>query len=409
MSIFPQFIFSVFVSTVINCATRPQSLVNFQHLDYLCEDIDFHGKSCTIVHIYSDAPNYGWIDAAAEGVSCVDDVARAAVVYLRASELRNDALYISRIRRLLNFVMAMQIRDGEFYNFIRKDLSVNLEGETSRKAFKFWAARGYWALGEGYRFFKGKDSTFAAELRHAFRNCLPPIKLLLANYGRFEVIHGRHYPAWLIDGHASDATSEFLLGAAAYLQAENDAEIAQIASKLAEGMLAMQAKEPEPLAGAFESWPGVWHAWGNAQVQALAKLAPILQRPELLRAAELSANTFLRTMLTEGWHHEYVFAEKRFKTYPQIAYDFRTTALGFLELYRATGKEKYAALARKAASWLTGSNVLGQPMYDPATGRGYDGIDAKGLNRNAGAESTIEALYTLIEIESERIVLNMIR
>lgn len=390
------------------CAAQHSTLVNFSQLDQLCEDIDFQGKPCAIVHIYSDAPDYGWVDSAAEGISCVDDVARAAVVYLRASELGNDTLYTSRIRRLLNFVKAMQTEDGEFYNFIRKDLSISLDGETSRKAFKFWAARGYWALGEGYRFFKGKDSIFAAELRHAFRKCQQPLKALLANYGLFEVIHGRRYPTWLIDRYASDATSEFLLGAAAYLQAENDPEISQMALKLAEGVLAMQAKEPEPLSGAFESWPGVWHAWGNVQVQALAKLAPILKRPELLRAAELSANTFLQTLLAEGWQHEYDFAKKRFKTYPQIAYDARTTALGFLELYRATGKEKYAVLAGKAASWLTGSNVLGQSMYDPITGRGYDGIDAKGLNRNAGAESTIEALYTLIEIESEGIVLNLI-
>jgi hypothetical protein len=39
-------------------------------------------------------------------------------------------------------------------------------------------------------------------------------------------------------------------------------------------------------------------------------------------------------------------------------------------------------------------------MYDPATGRCFDGIsDSTRINRNSGAESTIEALYTLLEIE----------
>ena len=39
-------------------------------------------------------------------------------------------------------------------------------------------------------------------------------------------------------------------------------------------------------------------------------------------------------------------------------------------------------------------------MYDPQTGRGYDGInDTASINRNAGAESTIEALLTLQAIE----------
>jgi hypothetical protein len=38
-------------------------------------------------------------------------------------------------------------------------------------------------------------------------------------------------------------------------------------------------------------------------------------------------------------------------------------------------------------------------MYDPLTGRCFDGItDSATINRNSGAESTIEALYTLVEL-----------
>jgi hypothetical protein len=39
-------------------------------------------------------------------------------------------------------------------------------------------------------------------------------------------------------------------------------------------------------------------------------------------------------------------------------------------------------------------------MYDPDTGRCFDGLeDGNTINRNAGAESTIEALATILEIE----------
>jgi hypothetical protein len=38
-------------------------------------------------------------------------------------------------------------------------------------------------------------------------------------------------------------------------------------------------------------------------------------------------------------------------------------------------------------------------MWDPATGRGFDGIINEGkINLNAGAESTIEALLALQEV-----------
>ena len=48
-------------------------------------------------------------------------------------------------------------------------------------------------------------------------------------------------------------------------------------------------------------------------------------------------------------------------------------------------------------------------MYDPKTGRGYDGIINKNkINKNAGAESTIETLATLVEIENNPISLRFL-
>ena len=52
------------------------------------------------------------------------------------------------------------------------------------------------------------------------------------------------------------------------------------------------------------------------------------------------------------------------------------------------------------AAWLAGENVLRRRIYDPQTGRCYDGINsADKINVNSGAESTIEALLILIEVE----------
>jgi hypothetical protein len=57
-------------------------------------------------------------------------------------------------------------------------------------------------------------------------------------------------------------------------------------------------------------------------------------------------------------------------------------------------------MAGLAASWLTGNNVGRFEMYDTQTGRGYDGIGSPtDMNDNAGAESTIEALFTILEVE----------
>jgi multiple sugar transport system substrate-binding protein len=84
--------------------------------------------------------------------------------------------------------------------------------------------------------------------------------------------------------------------------------------------------------------------------------------------------------------------------FPQIAYGLGPIVEGYLALAEATGDQRYAVYAGLMAAWFTGSNPAGVPMYDAKTGRTFDGIDGPApikLNRNAGAESTVEALLAL--------------
>src|SRR4029077_794503 len=48
-----------------------------------------------------------------------------------------------------------------------------------------------------------------------------------------------------------------------------------------------------------------------------------------------------------------------------------------------------------AAAWFVGDNDAGEPMWDPDTGGGYDGLHADGVNYNQGAESTMAVISTL--------------
>ncbi len=178
------------------------------------------------------------------------------------------------------------------------------------------------------------------------------------------------------------------------------ATLAAMARQLGEGLLAMQLEPSMPYPGAFLSWVGVWHAWGNAQSQALSALATLLGDRRLGQAAEREARQFLARLVVEGLGHEFVLdRQTRLAVFPQIAYDVRCVALGLLGVAEATGDSNFAVAAGLAAGWLLGNNAAAQPMYDPATGRCYDGLDGPGtINRNSGAESTIEALFTLVEV-----------
>jgi len=382
--------------------SETSSLVNFAHLRHLTETIELNGVNVDIVHVYADYPSYGWLDAGEEGIACVDDVARAAVVCLRSYELQQDIASLARARSLLRFVLSMQAEDGQFYNFVRSDHSINRDGKTSFKSFGWWAGRGVWAMGLGYRVMKNVDRQFAAELQRRIVRSLPHVDRLMDKYGRTKRISNLRVPEWLLYGSGADATTELMLGLIEYYRGSRDERVKALIRKLADGLMIMQDGDASTFPyGVHRSWETMWHAWGNSQSQVLAYAGNVLHDKRMIASAEREARGFYSRLLIDGLLKEWNFAVPQKKIeYEQIAYGIRPMAVGLLRLYDATGNRVYLTMAGLAAAWFFGNNVLDQPMYDPTTGRCFDGItDSTHLNRNSGAESTIEALYTLLEVE----------
>lgn len=373
----------------------PPPAVNTAHLEHLSEDVVHEGDTLRLVHIYADAPSYDWVADDDEGAVCVDDVARAAVVYLRLYEQTGDEHARRTAKKLLAFVQYMQTESGLFYNFVWDNtLRINTEHENSvADEFGWWAARAVWALGEGARVLKESDPALSRQYAEAIRRTYPHLDAHLARYGETVEANGFTFPAWLLYESASDATSELLLGLVALQRAYPDGALQQRISRFAEGIEAMRFGDMNTFPyGGFASYPGGWHGWGNSQTMALASAG----RTDVAR---LEADQFYSLLLTEGWLHSLDYATRQARHFEQIAYAARAMTVGLVRLYEQTGEERYAAMAGLSASWFTGNNAAGAVMYDAATGRGYDGInDVTTVNRNSGAESTIEALMTMLEV-----------
>ena len=395
------------VSMPLSCRHQPPgSLVNFVHLEHLTEQITMDEDTVDIVHVYANYPDYNWVSAkesGPEGIACVDDAGRAAVVYLRDFELNHRESSLDRARRLLGFVLAMQEGDGQFYNFVFEDHAINRDGKTSFKSFGWWAARGIWSLGHGYRVFKEIDTLFARRLGLAVERSLPHVHALMQKYGTTEQEGGFTFPRWLLHESAADATSELLLGLLEYWRAEPSDSLRIAIRVLARGLVLMQDGDIGTFPyGLHRSWRTQWHLWGNSQTQALAMTGKFLGDSSLTASARLEADGFYTRLLCEGLFKEMdLRMPAGRKEFEQIAYDIRPMAVGLIRLYEATGNSDYLRLAGISASWLFGNNAVGATMYDSATGRCYDGIqDSATINRNSGAESTIEALGTLVELEA---------
>ncbi len=377
----------------------PLTLINFAHLNFLSEEIEINGKPMILTHIYSEYPNYEWVDASGEGIAAVDDVARAAIVYLNQYDIVKNHIMLEKARRALNFVLYMQSEDGEFYNFIVDRIgTINRTGITSYKSLDWWAMRALWALARGYATFKSVDPVYASKLREAYLRTERALKNSIpeSHIGKMIKVHGFDVPAWL-PGGAADRTSIAVLALAEYHQAEPNEDTARLLSILADGVAAFQLGGPGIYP--FSMHPdtinalGFWHAWGSHQSQALARAGRVMQRQDWIDSAAREANTFFAWQLVGGLIKEIGVIPVR---EGQIAYGVNTLVQAFMELYHATNNPVYARMGGLTASWFFGNNFAQTPMYDPQTGRGYDGIDAAlRVNLNAGAESTIEALMAL--------------
>ena len=387
-----------------------QGDVNLAHLNFLVEDVDIAGQPMAITHIYSEYPHYEWVDASGEGIAAVDDAARAALVYLTDYESTGDPASLDKARRLLNFLLYMQAEDGQFYNFILDRAgTINQTGNTSFKSSGWWAARAARALGAGYRVMRSVDPAYASQLDRAFQRIRDVwVGEVATHYGKYDQVHGVQVPAWLIAG-ASDVTSIAVLALLEYDSAADgqDAATRDLLAKLTEGLAAYQAGDdrnyPFGLHPDHATSPFSWHAWGSIQVFALARAGQQLARPEWVVSAQREADSFYARLLAGEMVGEWGVLPQEF---PQIAYGVNSLVQGLVALHQAAGDETYGKLAGLTAGWFYGNNAAGFPMYDPATGRGYDGLQGPSsfrVNRNAGAESTIEALMALQAVNDDPI------
>ena len=383
--------------TVVVLAQSPR-LSNLKHLDFLNQVGVRQGEKILLTHIYCEYPHYQRVNAVGEGVACVDDVARAAIVYLKHFQYYRNEKSLAKARMALNFVMQMQAPDGEFYNFVYANLSINKTGQTSRKSIGFWAARGLWALSCGYTIFKDKDRDYANRLRRHILKGIGAVKRFIEQHKETKFVGFTRLPRWMII-RGSDCWSIFLLGLVEFYQHHRQQDLHALLLPIGDAIANYQH-------GDFRTFPfnahlscadpHLWHGWGNRQTQALCYGYRILKRKKWLISAVKEAAHFYTYLLASrmlgGMKPQPVI-------YQQIAYTVSPIVAGLLELSTATGEEHWARLAGLAGGWFFGNNPHQFPMYDPSTGRCFDGIGANSVNLHSGAESTIEALLAILELE----------
>lgn len=416
--------------------TATGELTNLDHLDWLTVTVDPPEQEGHTTYRLEEEPEIGvlWTyaepnadgsyrhvgggsydernDTWSQGAFNADDVTRAAVVYLRHWQATGDEDSRDKAYDLLRGVTYLQTVTGENVGnvvlWMQPDGTLNRSAEPvelpdpSDSGASYWLARTIWALGEGYAAFVDEDPEFAGFLRDRLELSIEALdRQVLDKYGQHLDIDGEQAPAWLIaDG--ADASAEAALGLAAYVDAGGSAEARDALRKLAEGvaMLAGGDAQTWPM-GAVRPWAlsrSLWHGWGSQMPAALARASQSLGDPAMSEGAQSDSFTFDPWLLTSGGPDNGRMPTRGDSS--QIAYGADSRLQSLLATHSATGKEAARDLAGIFGAWYFGANPAGRPMYDPATGRTFDGISADGaINRNSGAESTIHGLLSMIALD----------
>ena len=393
----------------------PVSVINTAHLDKLYEEIRMGDDTVGIVHIYAEYPDYHLVGDQDEGIACVDDVSRAAMFYFMRYQQTDSIEYYRKGKMLLKFILNMQAENGYYYNFIWPDGSINKDGATSKAEPNWWSWRSLWAFGVVGKHLKWED----AGLLHLMVGQRSKLVHKIIHESSFrstvtDTAFGFTIPTWLPKGSGTDQASIILMSLLIEASQEGKSayrdSVVSFMNHLTDGIMMMQLHARDSLYdGAFLSWENLWHAYGNIQSYALLMAGQELLDSSMMQSAMHEIDHFYPAYLKEGgldhfWvkKNNNVISRYDTKVFNQIAYGRSPMIHAALLAHAQSGEtdQKYLELAGELAMWFFGKNPANAMMYDPATGRGYDGINsATEINKNSGAESTIESLLALQALE----------
>jgi hypothetical protein len=286
-----------------------------------------------------------------EGVACLDDAARALVLWCDLWERTKSPVARAWVDGLLAFCRWMQQADGRFLNFILDwNGALNVEGITSRAdGASFWHARGARAMAKVWQTFGDARARGDYERAKAWFDVRPT---------------------------GSDVRAIQVL-------AELDAgELADDIAKRCDDIASQ--RRGDVLVDSHDAT--VPHLWGHIQEGVLATAATALGRPDLLEIARRSADAYLVPVIARGFDLDTV-----------QPYGAASSVFVMERLRAACGDGRYDDAAIQARAWFDGRNPAGRPVYDRVAGRVADGIDGGRLNPDSGAESNILGAQALLE------------
>jgi hypothetical protein len=292
---------------------------------------------------------------------CTDDVARGLVVTCREPDPSPQVVRLAE--GYLAFLTHAQDGDGAFHNRLGHD-----RRWSDQPGLGDWWGRALWGLGTAVaRSPAGwiRTEALVAFAAGATRRSPAPRAMVFAG-----------------------------LGAAEVLRVRPDDEVA--AALLADAAVMVGVPGDDPT----WRWPHQRLTYANAALAEVVILAGHLGGDPALLAAGLRMLGWLRDIQLAGGRLSVLPVKGWQRGSPRLRHDQQPIEVAAIADAAATaravtGDPAWDAVVRQAVDWFLGGNDIGVPMWDPATGGGYDGLTLHGPNLNQGAESTLAFISTM--------------
>ena len=302
-----------------------------------------------------------------------DDNARALLATLRYHELLDGEKNLGLARTYLGFLLYVQKKNGRVHNFIGYDHSF-LNEESSDDSL----GRVLWACGYS------QDTSIPKDVR---------------------MVAGEIFDrslVWALNSTSPRAQALAILGLYHYAKAfpkdkNPQLNVIHLADRLCE--LYRQTVSPT------WEWFEPYITYANPRLpHALFRAYQITGRKDYLRIAEktlkfLAANDIVKGVYQPVGNRSWYKRGGMKALYDQQPLEASCMTEAASIAFQVTGKKMYYEMAWTAFAWFLGKNSKGVIVYNPATGGAYDGISARGLNRNQGAEAGLSYLLARLEME----------
>lgn len=307
----------------------------------------------------------------------LDDNARALVAACMVYEMNGDEGIVADVRRYLGFVELCQQPEGDFLNYLDKDLRFTIQNEATN--LDDANGRAVWALGYVVSLSELLPQDIVAQARNMIKKSLLHLSTVHSTRAMAFAVKGLYY---------------YHL---AFELPENLALLKILANRL------VQMYKHE--AGDTWKWFEGYLTYANSILPEAMLYAWLLTKETTFKEIAVTSLHFLlsQTFNENGIevisNKDWLQKGEKAGHYGEQPIDVAYTIMTLGKFHDVFRDEEYRQKMITAFNWFLGKNRLHQIIYNPCTGGCYDGLEETHVNLNQGAESTISYLMARCTIE----------